>query len=231
MTFQVAPKSGGDAASSFTIAGQTFTIEQVAASILGMVPVGSLGQVNAQGGWSFELDAVNLGNIAATARVNFADPSGNPLLMPPIFPQSPATGGAELAATLDRTINPNARLVINSTGSAAAPPLLGSGQLLSNGNVSGLGVLSFPAFNWNAVVPLETRKATTYSLPFDNAGVLTTGVALSNITAGTVRVKVTILSDAGSQIGTDTLTFTPQAFQQFLLPTNDPQTKAARGTI
>ena len=83
--------------------------------------MGSLGQVNAQEGWSFELDAVNLGNTAATARVAFTDQSGNPLLMPLTFPQLPATGGPELAATLDRTINPNARVVINSSGSAAEP--------------------------------------------------------------------------------------------------------------
>jgi len=139
--------------------------------------------------------------------------------------------GPLLAATLDSTINTNARIVIDSSGPATGAALLGSGQLLSNGNVSGFGIFSYPAFNWNAVVPLETRKATIYSLPFDNTGIVTTGVALSNITTSTISVKVTILSDAGAQIGTDALTFNSQAFQQFLLPTKYPQTTAVRGTI
>src|ERR1019366_7324375 len=202
--YQVSSNTGGPLSAAITVAGQTFTVEQVAGTgtIAGLSTVGSLGQVNAQGGWSFELDAVNLGNSPATVRVAFTDPNGNPLLMPLTFPQLPATGGPELAATLDRTINPNARVVINSSGSVTAPTLLGSGQLLSNGNVSGFGVFSFPAFNWNAVVPLETRKATTYSLPFDNTGVLTTGVALANITTSAINVQVTILSDKGAQMVT-----------------------------
>ena len=121
--------------------------------------------------------------------------------------------------------------MIDSSGSATAATLLGSGQLLSNGSVSGFGIFSFPAFNWNAVVPLETRKGSTYSLPFDNTGVLTTGVALANITTSAISANVTILSDAGAQIGTDTINLPAQGFQQFLLPTKYPQTAATRGTI
>ena len=229
--YQVAANSGDDRTGTILVGGQTFTVEQQAASIPGLAAVGSLAQVNSQGGWSFELDAVNLGTSAATARVNFTGPTGNPLFMPLTFPQLPAAAGPEVAATLDRTINPNARIVINSTSSGTGAALLGSGQLLSNGNLSGFGIFSFPAFNWTAVVPLETRKATIYSLPFDNTTVLTTGVALSSIASSTINVKVVILNDAGVQIGTDTLTLTAQAFSQFLLPTKYPQTAAARGTI
>src|ERR1019366_3536275 len=67
--------------------------------------------------------------------------------------------------------------------------------------------------------------------PMATEGVLTTGVALANIATATNSVKVTIFNDAGAQIGTDTLTFASQAFQQFLLPTKYPQTAAGRGTI
>ena len=63
VTFQLQPNNGIHLTGSFTIAGQSFTIEQQAASIPGLAPVGSLAQVNSQGGWSFELDAVNLGSF------------------------------------------------------------------------------------------------------------------------------------------------------------------------
>lgn len=106
------------------------------------------------------MDALNLGNTPATARVNFADGNGNAVQMPLTFPQTSTTTLPELAATLDRTVNPNARVVIESSGPGATQ-LLASGQILSSGSVSGFGIFSYPEFNWNAVVPLETRKATT----------------------------------------------------------------------
>jgi len=229
VTFQVVAAAAGGS-SSFNVAGVTFTIDQQAASIPGLVPAGSLAEVVSEGGWSFELDAVNLGSSAATARVNFADGTGNPLQLPLTFPQKSTTALPELAASLDRSINPNARIVIDSNG-PGANQLLASGQLLSNGSISGFGIFSFSAFNWNAVVPLETRKGSTYSLPFDNTGVLTTGVALANITASTISVQVTILSDSGAKIGTDTITLPAQGSQLFTLPSRYSQTTRVRGTV
>lgn len=233
LTYAVAANTGAARSTSIYIggSGQYFKIDQAAAVIPGLKTIGSLAQVNSEGGWSFELDAVNLGNSAATARINFTGPGGNPLLMPLTFPQLATAAGPELAATLDRTINPNARIVIDSSGPASATALLGSGQLLSNGNVSGFGIFSYPASQWNAVVPLETRNASTYYLPFDNTGMLATGVALANITGTVASVKVTILNDMGAQIGTDTINLTTHAYEQFLLNAHYPQTAGLRGTI
>jgi len=232
LSYQVAANAEADRTATVAIANASFTVEQEAASIPGLVPVGSLAQVASEGGWSFELDAINLGSSAATARVDFTDGSGSPLLMPVTFPQLPPQAAPELAATLDRTINPNARIVIDSPGPASgSTALLGSGQLRSNGNVSGFGIFSYPASQWNAVVPLETRNAGTYYLPFDNTGVLATGVALANITASPTSVQVTILNDAGTPIGTDTISLTAQEHKQFMLNTQYAQTADLRGTI
>lgn len=223
----ISPAKGGP---NTTTLSEPF-MKQAAASSSGLTPVGSLAQVNSQGGWSFELDAVNVGTSPAITQINFTDPSGNPLQMPLTFPQQSATAAPELTATLDRTLNPNANIVIDSTGTPGSPSLLGSGQLLSNGNVSGFGIFSYPAFQWSAVVPLETRNASAYELVFDNTGVLATGVALSNITASTVNIQVTIVNDAGTPIGTDTINLPAQGYEQFLLNTQYPQTKGLRGTI
>ena len=175
------------APSSLSVGGQTTTLLPVSNTTGngGLPAVGSLAEVVSGGGWNFELDAVNLGGSPATAQVNFTDGSGAALPLPLTFPQTPPPAFSQTSAT---TIQPNARVVIDSSGSATSAQLLGSGQLLSNGNVSGFGIFSYPAFNWNAVVPLEMRQGSTYSLPFDNTGVLTTGVALANTSASAANI-------------------------------------------
>jgi hypothetical protein len=114
-SYQVAADAGGDRTATMTVANISVALEQEAASIPGLVPVGSLAQVASEGGWNFELDAVNLGSSAATARLDFTDGNGSPLLLLLTFPQLAPAPTPELAPTLDRTINPNARIVIDST--------------------------------------------------------------------------------------------------------------------
>ena len=234
VTFQVLPNGGGDLYGSFTIAGQTFTVEQSAASIAGLAAAGSLGQVVSEGTWDFSLIGINLGASAATARFSFADDHGDPLALPLTFPQSPPAAGPLLAATLDRTLNPNAQIVMDSTGPDSAATLVGSGQLLSNGNVSGFGIFSNPKLHWNAVVPLETRNTNKYLLAFDNTLPLTTGVAVANLAAQAANVPVIIRDDTGVQIGTPTISLSALGHTSFML--NDPNsgfpvTSAKRGTV
>jgi hypothetical protein len=234
VTFQVLPNTGGDLSASFTIAGKTFTIEQEAASITGLIPAGSLAQIASEGTWDLTLTAINLGASSATARFSFLDNNGNPQALPLTFPQSAPAAGPELAATLDRTLNPNAQIVMESTGPDSAATLVGSGQLLSNGNVTGFGVFSNPKLHWNAVVPLETRTASRYILAFDNTAPLTTGVAVANLAAQAQNVAVIIRDDAGTQIGNPTIPLVALGHTSFML--NDtqlgfPVTNNKRGTI
>jgi hypothetical protein len=234
VTYQVLGNPGTDRVASFTVAGQTFAIEQSAASIAGLAAAGSLGQVASQGTWEFTLDAVNLGASAANARFAFTDNDGNPLALPVTFPQSPPAAVPMLAATLDRSVNPNAQIVMESTGPDSAATLIGSGQLLSDGGVNGFGIFSNSKKHWNAVVPLETRNASKYILPFDNTAPLTTGVAVANLAVQAASVPVIIRDDTGKQIGNPTIPLSALGHTSFML--NDPQlgfpvTNAKRGTI
>ena len=234
VTFQVAANAGGYTARSFTIAGRNFTIEQSAFSIPGLAAVGSLGQVASEGTWDFTLDAINLGSSAATARFTFADNSGSPLALPLKFPQLTLTDGPLLAATLDRALNPNAQIVMDSTGPDNAATLVGSGQVLSNGNVSGFGIFSNPKVHWNAVVPLETRNANKYFLAFDNTAPITTGVAVASLSGQAQNVPAIIRDDKGTQIGNPTIPLSAFGHTSFML--NDPQagfpvTNGKRGSI
>jgi hypothetical protein len=234
LSYQVAANTGGDRTATITVAGFTFTVEQAAASIPGLVAAGSLGQVASEGTWDFSLIGINLGASAATARFTFAGDNGNPLTLPLTFPQLPPTAGPELAATLDRTLNPNAQIVMESTGPDSATTLAGSGQLFSNGNVGGFGIFSRPNYHWNAVVPLETRKATKYILPFDNTAALTTGVAVASLASLGANVQVIVRDDTGAQIGNPALPLSVLGHTAFMLndpPPGFPVTAGKRGTL
>jgi hypothetical protein len=235
ITFQVSPNAGGAISGSFTIAGQTFAVEQSAASIPGLAAAGSLGQVASEGTWDFSLIGINLGASSATARFSFADNNGEPLMLPLTFPQQASAAGPELVSTLDRTLNPNAQIVMESTGPDNAATLIGSGQLLSNGNVSGFGIFSNPKQHWNAVVPLETRNASKYILAFDNTTPLTTGVAVASLAAQAQNVTAIVKDDAGVQIGSNaTISLSALGHTSFMLnnpPAGFPATTGKRGTI
>jgi hypothetical protein len=234
LSYFVTANSGGARSATITVGGISFVIEQSASSIPGLAATGSLGQVASEGGWDFSLIGINLGASAATARFTFADNNGNPLTTPLTFPQLPPAGGPLLAATLDRTLNSNAQIAMESAGPDSAPTLVGSGQLLSNGNVSGFGIFSFPRLHWNAVVPLETRNASKYILAFDNTSSLTTGVAVASLAAQATNVPVIIRDDTGAQIGNPTIPLSALGHTSFMLndpPPGFPVTTGMRGTI
>lgn len=239
--FTVAANSGGARSATMTIAGQSFALEQAASSIPGLSAAGSLAQVASEGGWKFILNEVNLGSLSATARVNFYDNNSNPLGLPVTFPQTAAalTGGAAalstasplVASTLDRTINPNAQLLVESTGPDSAAQLIGWGEFLTNGSVSGFGIFNHPGLHWEAVVPLETRNASSYFLAFDNTGQVATGLAISSLVTQSTVVQVVIRDDTGTQIGTGTIPLGGKGHTSFMLNQQFPVANGKRGTI
>jgi len=237
--FQIASNSGPARTGTIAIGTQVVTIEQTAASITNAKAIGAFGHVTSEGTWKFSLDAVNLGTSPATARLNFDDNNGAPLLMPITFPPAVTTGAASVlapgqpivTATFDRSIASNAQLIMESTGPDTAPPLIGWGQLISNGAVSGFGIFSNPTFHWDAVVPLEIRNAPKYVLAFDNTGVLATGVAVANVASQAASVSVVIRDDTGAQIGTTTINLAAQGHTSFMLNQQYSVSAGKRGTI
>ena len=138
VTFTVAVNSGSDRSGSFTINGQTFTIEQEAASIPGLNLIGSMPHMAAQENWLTTFTLVNKGAAAATARLSLfgdpADASGNgPLALPLTFPQQAAGAGPLLAVSFDRTLAANASLIVATAGPQTPPVLVGSAQLAATG--------------------------------------------------------------------------------------------------
>ena len=235
-SFQVPPNSGPAIKASFLVAGQPFAIEQESLSLpgVGMAMAGSLAQVATSGGFIFTANLVNLGASNATARFNFNDNIGNPLTIPLTFPQAGAASGSEVAATLERAINPNAQIIVQSTISANAQIVTGSANVQAAGAVSGFGIFSYPAFGWNAVVPMETRNAAKYYLAFDNTAQLVTGIAIANLAGSAAGINMVVRDDTGAQISAGTINLAANGHTSFML--NDAQlgfasTNGKRGII
>jgi len=241
LNFLIAANAGGGRSGTFTVAGSSFDVEQQAVSIANLNIIGSMAHLAAQENWTTTFTLVNQGAASAIARLSFfgddnsysSDPNGSgPLTLPLALPQQAAISGPLLAASFDRTIAANASLITTTAGPQTPPVLVGSARLATNGAVDGFAIFHQIRTQQEAVVPMETRNASSYLLPFDNIYGLVLGIALANISAQAVNVQVVIRDDSGAQIAAGPL---PQLAAgdhfQFGLATQFPITADKRGTI
>lgn len=231
VTLNVAPNSGAAQSASFAIGGTPFTVEQQAATTPGLGFIGSMPHLAAEGGWLTTFTFINKSTSAQTARTNLFSPAGAALPLPITLPQQPSIAGPVLASSLDRTIAPNAQLVMQASG--PAPTYFeGSAQLNATGNVDGFAIFHFNPNNQEAVVPMETRNAASYILPFDNTNGVLTGVAIENVSAQAASIPVTIRNDAGAIVGsTGTVALNALGHTSFVLSSQFATTANIRGTV
>jgi hypothetical protein len=241
VNYQVTANPGADRSATLTLVGLSFTIEQEGGAVAGLSPVGSMPHLAAEENWTTAFTLVNKSGVSTTERLSLfgddnsysSDPNGSgPLTLPLAFPQQLTASGPLLATSFDRTLAANASLIVDSAGVQTPPVLIGSAQLAATGAVDGFAIFHQIVTTQEAVVPLETRNARSYLLPFDNTNNLVLGVALANISAQSVTVQVVIRDDTGAQIATGSL---PQLAAgdhfQFGLATQFPITANKRGTI
>ncbi len=230
LNYQVAPNPGASRSAAITVAGFVFTIEQEAVST-GLTFIGSMPHIAAEENWNTTFTLVNKGPAAAQAQLNlFGDPNGQ-LMLPLAFPQQPATPGPLLAPALDQTISANASLVIETAGPQTPPVQVGSAQLAASGAVDGFAIFHLIPGAQEAVVPMETRNASSYILAYDNTGGVVLGVAVENVSSQAGTIGVIIRDDAGTQIGTGSLAISANGHTSFVLSTLYPVTANKRGTI
>jgi len=136
-----------------------------------------------------------------------------------------------MTSSLDRTINPGALLVAETSGPDTQTASVGWGQLLGADGITGFGIFSNPKLKWEAVVPLDARNASRYILAFDNTNGLSTGLAIANLVAQAVAVQVIIRDDAGAAVGTPLIQLPALGHASFMLYEQYPITAARRGTI
>jgi hypothetical protein len=234
LSYQVAANSGVDRSVTLTVAGVSYTVEQEAASIPGLSYIGSMPHIAAEENWTTTFTLVNKGTTPDTARLSFFnDPTGT-LTLPLTFPQQPAATGALLAASIDQSVAANASLVVTTAGPQTPPVQQGSAQLSATGNVDGFAIFHLIPGAQEAVVPMETRNASSYILAFDNTNGVGLGVAVANVSVQAGNVGVILRDDTGTQIGTGSIAMQPNGHKSFVLSdpaTGFPVTANKRGTI
>jgi hypothetical protein len=227
----VAANSGNARSATLTIAGIPYAIEQQAAFISGLNLVGSMPHIAAEENWTTTFTLVNKGPATATARLDlFGDPTGL-LPLPLVFPQQPSTPGPLVASSLDRPMASNASLIIASGGPQTPPVQIGSAQMSANGPVDGFAIFHLIPGAQEAVVPLETRNASSYRLVFDNTNGVVLAVALANVSPVPASVSVVIRDDTGTPIGNGAVTLGATGHTSFVLPTQFPVTANKRGSV
>ena len=206
LRFQAGQNSGADLSTVLSVAGVSFSVEQEASFVPGMIFAGSMPHTASAENWTTTFTLVAAGSSSATVRLSLfgdaIDPSGSgPLTLPLIFPQIGAPAAPIQAASLDRTLTANGSLIINTAGPQIAPVLVGSVQLAATRAVGGFAIFHQIVTAQEAVVPMETRDASSYLLSFDNTNEVVLGVAVANVSAQTADIPVIIRDDTGAVIG------------------------------
>ena len=160
----------------------------------------------AEENWVNTFTLVNKSNSTSTARLNFFgdpnDPTGaGPLALTLAFPQLPIASDRIDAAFTDNAIAPNASWTSTTVVQPASTSLVGSAQLAATGPVDGFAIFHLIPTAQEAVVPLETRNASSYLLAFDNTGDMVLGVAVENVSALAANIPVVIRDETGALIG------------------------------
>ncbi len=239
LTYRVFTNPGSDLSVTTTIGGVPYDVEQEAASISGLNLIGSMPHLAALENWTTSFTLVNKSASSATARLSLfgdaTDPTRNgPLMLPLAFPQAAdALSGPLLAATFDRTLTANASLIVNTAGAQVPPVAVGSAQLAATGAVDGFAIFHLIPGAQEAVVPMETRAASSYLLPFDNTGGVGLGIAVENVSAQNAVIPVVIRGQTGAVISSPgtTLSLAGNGHTSFVLSVQYPKTNFQRGTI
>jgi hypothetical protein len=171
------------------------------------------------------MEIINTTPTAASAQLNLFDSSGNPLVLPLFF------GGATTTSSqLQQTLAPYARLVVTIAGSANGSLQIGSARLVSSTGVSGFIRYSYGPSGQDVIVPLETRKAASYVVAFDNTDA-STGIALANASSTAATIPVIVYDQNGQQIAADSISLPAQGQTAYILAERVKAATNTRGSV
>ena len=202
VSYGVRTNTGAWRTATLSVGDVAYSVEQDTATIPGLTFIGTMPQVVAQDNWTTTFTFVNKGAASAQMRLNTvgdaSDPGGIgvlPLLFS--FPQQTDSSGPLLAWEFDRTLAGNALLVADTAGPQTPPALVGSADLTATGPVDGFAIFHEIVTTQEAVVPMETRNASSYLLAFDNTNGQVLGVAVENVPPVDAVIPVIIRDDTG----------------------------------
>lgn len=189
---------------------------------------GSLAHVTYNQGWQTAFTLVNTGTSPAQATLSFYDDYGTPLAMSMTFPQ---TGTTSDATTITQALAAGASWIIETTGDDAYKAVTGSAQLTTTGNVSGFAIFRYDPSQQEAIVPLETGSASSYTLAYDNTNGTVTGVALANATDQAVNLSLIVRNDSGAQIAGGSISLPANGHTAMILSQGYPATAGILGSV
>ena len=223
------PILGSPTNSSLPMNPQPFAFPPAIAAGLGLT--GSLAQVASSGGWETKINLINIGGGTANARTQFFADNGTALNTVLSLPQSSSTNVWIGASSVDQALAPGATFIIDSAGADSQPTQIGSAQLSTSGNVGAFARLHYIPTDQEAALPLETRKASSYMLAFDNTNGIATGVAIANLASAAASVPVVIRDNTGAASGTSSISLPANGHSAFVLTDQFATTVGQSGTI
>jgi hypothetical protein len=193
----------------------------------------SASQIASGGGWRTTATLVNLSSTQNSVRVAFRGDDGHPLTLPLVVTQQ-GNPQAATAASVERTVEPGATLLIESEAPASSATLVGWAEVISSGPVSGYAIFrqrSQDGRDAEGTAPVESSRTSSLILPFDNTAGFVTGVALVNLTTEAVILNATIRDDSGAQSGLQAVALPAMGHTSFAVPDRFSITANRRGTI
>jgi len=221
--------------SSSSTASQPFSLTVTTPGALSRV--GVISHLAMGAGWDSTIWLVNRSAAPVQASLIFHGNDGSKLSLQVTITQPGSTlQGTE--ATVNATIAPNTTLVVATGASATdSPPVVGWADVLGNGPLSGFAVFR-KAGAEEAAVPLQGQIGTSISLPFDNTGGYSTGIALVNLSNAPASVTATVWDENGKQIGTQPIAVAMtqndadgNGHDSFMLPDRLAVTANIRGVV
>ena len=206
----------------------------VSGAVTNLAPSGLFAHVASGEGWKSTFTLMNLAATESIARLVFWDDGGSPLLLPFTFPSnprlSPTTGSA-----VDVTIPSNGVVVVEAGAPGQSPIRTGWAELQASGAVLGWATFGQQFNNGYAIealVPMETRKASSMILPFDNSNGFSTGVALANSSDTTpVNIQMLFRDVDGQQLLTDIVSMPARGHRSFSLSERYPSLAGQAGGL
>jgi len=193
----------------------------------------TVSQIASGGGWKTTMTLVNLLPTRQSVRVAFRGDDGRPLTLPLVVTQQ-GTSQAATASSVDRTVEPGATLLVESEAPASSATLVGWAEVISSGPVSGFAIFrqrGQDGRDAEGTAPLESSRASSLVLPFDNTAGFATGVALVNSATEAVIINATIRDDNGAQIGLQAVALPAMGHTSFAVADRFSVTNSRRGII
>lgn len=188
--------------------------------------------IAAGGGWTTTMTLVNSSPAPVPATVAFHNDDGSAFGLPVTVTNQGSTQTV-FATSVNAIVNPNATLLI-SMGDQLTETFQGWADVTSSGSLGGFAIFrSAPkgGLPSEGTVPLQNQFPSTITLPYDNTGGFSMGVAIANLSAASVDLAVTIWDDVGIQLGTGTITIGGTGHTAFVLPSQFTKTAGKRGII